>query len=117
MTLLIQKDENMIIQNGNYDEALIRNYIQLLKALVTDMEAFIAGNGPSEEILNEAPAIDQWCLSTRKIPCLEGILHHHPLLGNLVPNGTTSQLWLLNEDEGWARTLSRFYRLGQPSSR
>lgn len=96
----------MIIQNGKYDEALIRHYLHLLKPLVADMEAFLEGNGPSQEFLDEAPVIDQWSISTRKISCLEGVLHHHPLLGSLVPNGTTSQLWLLNKDQGWARTLS-----------
>jgi hypothetical protein len=107
----------MIIQDGQYDEATIRNYIRLLKALVTDMEAFLDGNGPTEEVLDQAPLIEHWRQSERYSPCLTGTFHYHPLLGGLVPNGITSQLWLLNKDQGWARTLSRFYRLGKPFKR
>lgn len=92
----------MIIQNGKYDEILIRSHIQLLKNLVADMEAFLDGKGPTEEIIEQAPVIDLWSFSTRECPSLEGTFHHHPLLGRIVPNGTTSHLWLLNKDEGWA---------------
>lgn len=107
----------MIIQNGKYDEILIRSHTDLLRNLVQDMEAFLEGRGPTEEIINRAPVIDGWSLSTRECPCLEGTFHHHPLLGSIVPGGTTSHLWLLNKDEGWARTLSRFYKLGTPANR
>jgi hypothetical protein len=27
----------------------------------------------------------------------------------------TSDLWLMSEDRSWARTLSRWYRLGRPA--
>ncbi|MFK4826272.1 DUF6634 family protein [Paenochrobactrum sp. BZR 588] len=117
MTLLIQKRKTMIIQNGKYDEASIRNNMMLLKALAQDMEAFLNGHGPTEKVLAQSPVIESWRHSERYGPCLVGTLHSHPLLGDIVPNGITSQLWLMNKDEGWARTLSRFYRLGQPLSR
>ena len=107
----------MIIHDGQYDKATIRNYIRLLKALVQDMEAFLDGKMPSDEVLDQAPLIEHWRQSERYSPCLTGTFHYHPLLGNIIPNGITSQLWLLNKDEGWARTFSRFYRLGKPFKR
>ncbi|MBB6262618.1 hypothetical protein FHS77_003200 [Paenochrobactrum gallinarii] len=104
----------MIVQNGKFNEASIRNNIRLLKALVEDMEAFLDRNGPTKEVLEQSPVIDHWSMSERNTPCLTGSFYHHPILGELIPNGITSQLWLLNKDEGWARTLSRFYKLGKP---
>ncbi|MHA6645859.1 DUF6634 family protein [Mesorhizobium sp. A623] len=64
---------------------------------------------------NHSPILDRWCLGSRVVPCLVGFSTDHPELpgqGRLI---TTSDLWLLSEDMGWARTLSRWYRLGRPS--
>lgn len=107
----------MIIQNGQMNEAFIRQNITLMKALIHDMEALLAGNGPTQETLEQAPVIGNWEPAKRDIPCLYGTILNHPLLGEIVPSGLTSQLWLLNLDQGWARTLSRFYRLGTQSNR
>lgn len=106
----------MLIQNGQYNEDSIRRNIRLLKSLVQDMEAFLEGNGPTPETLETAPVIDGWEAARRDVPCLYGTILNHPLLGPVVPEGLTSQLWLLNLDQGWVRTLSRYYRLGRKIS-
>ncbi len=88
----------------------------MLKALVTDLERIFNGEHPDERQLSNSPAITSWKLSARRATCLEGVLFEHPRLGQIVPNGITSELWLLDLDRNYARTFSRFYRLGQKTS-
>ena len=45
-------------------------------------------------------------------PCLLGDIQGHPLLRG--PRIETSELWAFAPELGWARTMSRFYRLGRP---
>ncbi|MGA8171811.1 MAG: DUF6634 family protein, partial [Methylocystis sp.] len=45
---------------------------------------------------------------------LEGVVEGHPIFGSRPIN--TSPLWLLNTEKNWARSLSRFYRLGSAAS-
>ncbi|MGO4524939.1 DUF6634 family protein [Microvirga sp. 2MCAF35] len=40
----------------------------------------------------------------------------HPHLTGMGQPVMTSDLWVLNEEQGWARTISRWYRLGRPLS-
>ncbi|WP_363321399.1 DUF6634 family protein [Parvibaculum sp.] len=49
----------------------------------------------------------------RGIIALQGKVTGHPLLG--VTTAVTSDLCVFAPDLGWARTLSRYYRLGSPS--
>lgn len=86
-----------------------------LSALVADMAAIQRGVSPERLSNGEAPILDRWVVATRTIPCLAGLSSGHPrLVGNGRPI-TTSDLWLLSDDRTWARTLSRWYRLGRPA--
>lgn len=70
--------------------------------------------GPSEADLAEAPVIDRWLplFSKPFNLLLWGEVTDHPELGsNFI---TTSQLLAVNAKAGWARTRSRWYRLGMP---
>lgn len=85
-----------------------------LRALVTDMERILAGTLP-ETIVTEAPPIlDRWVLGSRVVPCLVGLSTGHPELAGRNRAITTSDVWLLSDDMAWARTASRWYRLGRP---
>jgi len=86
-----------------------------LLALADDMERVRCGVPPEAMADEEAPILDRWILAQRGVPCLAGLSTGHPLLvgeGRLIG---TSDLWLLSEDRAWARTLSRWYRLGRPA--
>lgn len=88
-----------------------------LSSLVADMEAI--GNGVPPERLTDgaAPVLDRWRHGVRYVPCLVGLSTGHPLLPGRGRSIYTSELWMIDEDHGWARTLSRWYRLGHPGDR
>jgi hypothetical protein len=58
--------------------------------------------------------LDQWMIAQRLVPCLAGRSSGHPILMGKGRPIATSDLWLISEDGQWARTLSRWYRLGRP---
>ena len=103
----------VIIENGKYNREQLELEIRMLKSLVMDLERILQGDYRDERTLANSPAITSWKLSKRPATCLEGVLFEHPHLGYIVPNGITSELWLLDLDRNYARTFSRFYRLGQ----
>lgn len=72
-----------------------------------------ADAGPSPATLAAAPLLTVWCpILIGADLCLAGQATGHPTL----PDDyiTTSPLLALAPDLTWARTLSRFYRLGLP---
>ena len=69
--------------------------------------------GPSEADLAQAPVLSDWkaAISPGGHVMLWGEVTNHPLLGNASIH--TSQLIAINPEAGWARTASRWYRLGR----
>jgi hypothetical protein len=91
--------------------------MERLAALVADMERIHRGVPPEVMAGDDAPILDRWILAMRTVPCLAGLSTGHPeLVGENRLIGT-SDLWLLSKDHTWARTLSRWYRLGRPAER
>jgi hypothetical protein len=89
--------------------------MERLVALLTDMESIHRGVAPEVMAGDDAPILDRWVLAMRTVPCLAGLSTGHPeLVGENRLIGT-SDLWLLSKDHAWARTLSRWYRLGRPA--
>ena len=70
-------------------------------------------NGPSAADLAQAPLLSDWkpAISSLGHVMLWGEVTDHPILGNA--SITTSQLIAINSEAGWARTASRWYRLGR----
>ncbi|WP_161992870.1 DUF6634 family protein [Aureimonas leprariae] len=89
----------------------LREELERLRRLVADVEALADGRHPSAAILDDAPIVEDWALALRSAPCLTGQFQGHPSIRNGQP-GVTSDLWVLAPSHGYARTLSRFYRLG-----
>lgn len=84
--------------------------IARLENLLLDLRHLADGNLPSAENIAAAPIIDSWLATTRPEPCPVGTMHGHPTCKG--PLSVTSSLQIFSSDFGWARTSSRFYRLG-----
>lgn len=95
-----------------YDrEGLIRT-AATLRRLAADLIEIAEGRAPRAEDLVHAPIIDRYVLAEKRTPCLVGVQTGHPVLtGPLIE---TSEAYVMSEAKGWARILSRYYRLGQP---
>ncbi len=94
---------------------MITFQVDRLLALAADLERVRRGVPPEAMADEEAPILDRWIFAQRIVPSLAGLSTGHPQLvgqGRLIG---TSDLWLLSEDRAWARTLSRWYRLGRPA--
>ncbi|MEP2757737.1 MAG: DUF6634 family protein [Hyphomicrobiales bacterium] len=91
--------------------------ISKLQALLDDLKALRAGNYPSNDTLATAPLLNDYLLIKRGIAALSGDVSGHPIIsGNNGPM-VSSPLFVVLKDIGAARTLSRWYRLGERASR
>ena len=82
-----------------------------IAALLPGLEAITQG-GPRPADLETAPRLDHWCHVARgPVPALAGIVAGHPVLRATAM--VTSQLLWCDPIVGWARTRSRWYRLGR----
>ncbi|MCG6114073.1 MAG: hypothetical protein MEQ84_02645 [Mesorhizobium sp.] len=107
----------LIFKSGatSQDEAFERELMGLT-SLLSDM-ARVGRGIRVEELAREAPVLDRWAHGQRPASCLVGVSTGHP---GLPGNGraiVTSDLVLMSEDGSWARTRSRWYRLGRPAGR
>ena len=98
-----------------------------LEALASDLEHFGSGETPSVRELEAVPLLDPFAISMHSLPCLPRNATHslqrervgdgvgrnggHPILKG--PTVTTSKVWAIAPELGWARTYSRLYRLGE----
>ena len=94
-----------ILFSGGGDSA---STIAHLRALADDLERMTMFRLDAE--LNGAPTLNGWAPVMRPIGGLSGFVEGHPVLGTR--HIVTSQLFAIDEQRGWARTFSRFYRLG-----
>ena len=85
-----------------------------LRRLADDLDRIAADDAPTARDLKAAPLLVDWQLALGwSGVCLAGFVAGHPLLAN--KRIATSPLWVLDPEFRWARTLSRFYRLGLPA--
>ncbi|WP_369333062.1 DUF6634 family protein [Mesorhizobium carmichaelinearum] len=104
---------------GDVDYDAITRDIDRLEALVADLwvvsSPFDCRRIYNSRAMASAPLIDDWRLVVRPMPCLEGFATGHPLLPGSRRPIVTSDLWLFSTELGLARSLSRWFRLGQPA--
>lgn len=79
-----------------------------LRALADDLER-MAMFQPSAELAG-APIVSHWSWTSRKTSALAGFVEGHPILDSKFI--VTSEVFAIDRQRGWARTFSRFYRLG-----
>lgn len=99
-------------QSASFDKLLSK-----LDRLVVDMKSLRDGSLPEELAGVEAPILDRWALGLGNNIFLVGQATGHPKLPGENRLISTSELFLVSEDHGWARTLSRWYRLGREVDR
>lgn len=85
---------------------------QIVAAGLREAARVAAGYVPNETDLAGAPLLSGWAVEPQEpdLIRLVGIVTGHPS----IPDGwcTTSIVLAADEEAGWARTVSRYYRLG-----
>jgi hypothetical protein len=84
--------------------------------LVADLKLLAKGWRPGQLMLAACPIIERWHWTTypgSADPALTGIVCGHPILADGRPI-VTSPVLACDLTGRWARTASRFYRLGRP---
>lgn len=84
-----------------------------LTSLLRDISDLRVGEIPRSLDLEAAPTIDQWSYGLIPARCIVGTPVGHPILGKRA-RVHTAQMVLMDSESGWARTWSRYYRLGAP---
>jgi hypothetical protein len=98
--------------------AAICKEIERLEDLAAALDAVCTSPIPLDKLLArsqpDAPILDQWRFALRPVKCLIGRSTGHPRLPGERRRIVTSEIFLISEEFGWARSYSRWYRLGQP---
>jgi hypothetical protein len=92
------------------------NLARRLRALADDCERLELRCPVSSTLLAKAPLLEDWTPTVTPLGVhLVGRVNGHPLQGDR--KIATSPVWFADPDGTWARTLSRYYRLGRPLHR
>jgi hypothetical protein len=90
-----------------------RGSIAQARALADDLAAVIErGAPPPAADLAQAPIIDLWRPAVCTQTGLLGVVAGHPRIID-GRSALTTSIFAIDVDAGWARTWSRFYRLGR----
>jgi hypothetical protein len=81
-----------------------------LESAAADLRRIAALRRPDPAVLEAAPVLHGYGFAFRTAPVLIGSVSGHPLLADGTST-TTSDLLAISESGGYARTLSRWYRL------
>jgi len=84
------------------------------RALAADLDKLATGWRPDDAVLAVAPTLLLARYSSRPETCLTGVrVGQHPKLGDAGPGRVcaTSGIITMSESEGWARTISRWWRI------
>lgn len=116
-----KKARKMLIfghENSPEIRSIIDSEARRFSALATDLSR-LAKDGtlnPFDGLFPQnPPVLEFWSLGFRRASCLTGLSSGHPILYGDRREIVTSDLVAFSEELGWARTRSRWYRLGQRS--
>jgi len=105
------------LKRGETQSPDFERFLQKLDSLVTDMKALRDGSLPEELAGVDPPILDRWTPALGHKLYLVGLSTGHPKLVGENRLISTSELMFVSEDQTYARTLSRWYRLGREVSR
>lgn len=83
---------------------------QMFERLAEDLRKLAAGHQPDLGAPG-TPHLRHWGVTRRPVTCLTGHVYGHPLLGD-DRTCVTSEIFALDREQRWVRTMSRFYELG-----
>jgi hypothetical protein len=91
-----------------------------LAAALADQRRLAEGWFPGKADLKDAPLITEWSFVDRRGAgqglYIQGYVNRHPRLGRRTLKLLTSHVVAIDRhNQKWVRTLSRFYRLGDPA--
>jgi hypothetical protein len=107
----------LLFCQGVQNDSRIEAEMTRIKLLAADMERILEGAAPETIVTHDPPLLDRWILGSALTPSLVGLSTGHPALPGTNRPIATSQVLLMSADMSWARTLSRWYRLGRPAER
>lgn len=104
----------MVVQlkRGSGQSLAFDTLLSKLDPLVVDMKALRDGRSPLELGGTHAPLLDRRAPRLGPSLFLVGHSTGHPKFAGEDQPITASQVFIVSEDQAWARTLSRWYRLG-----
>ena len=82
-----------------------------LEELASDLRRLAKGEPPNVAVLSAAPLLHGWGTARKPVSCLTGKVYGHPKLGD-GRIALTSEIFAIDRERRWVRTLSRFYALG-----
>jgi hypothetical protein len=85
----------------------------LIASIAADAVRLLTPDGQLERTLAEAPIIDNWAVGMPTAFGLTGDVTGYPRVAN--GRIQTSAAYFIAADFSWVRTMSRFYRLGEPA--
>jgi hypothetical protein len=86
-----------------------------LRTLADDCARLGLGYPVSPTLLQSAPLLEKWTPAmTPQGMVLVGFASGHPIHGDR--SVISSPVWFADPEGEWVRTLSRFYRLGEPAN-
>lgn len=83
---------------------------QTLDRLAADLRMLAGGHQPHLGGPG-TPHLRRWGVTRRPVTCLSGQAFGHPILGD-DRSCLTSEIFALDREQRWVRTMSRFYELG-----
>lgn len=93
---------------NNVDTEILGQELKRLEALRSDLLSLSLGNGPNLTTHADAPILDPWTYTPCVVHRLLGYTNNQPDFAHV-----TTELVCIDRTAGWARTRSRWYRLGE----
>lgn len=104
----------VILHSAGWSDELDQE-IERTAELLRDLRHLRDHTVPPPGFLERSPLLDDWTPAVRSVACLVGWPQDHPHLSGRRA-AATSPLRVLSFEDGFARTESRFYRLGRPAT-